>query len=67
MLGLGFREDVEGPFNLIGAGLYEAEMSRLVQQLADNRVLVVTLEAQVNMLQQEKAHEESERFLYIQR
>ncbi|KAH8971103.1 hypothetical protein BDL97_02G125100 [Sphagnum fallax] len=60
-------EDVEGPFNLIGAGLYEAEMSRLVHQLADSRVLVATLEAQVNMLQQEKAHEESERSLYIQR
>jgi hypothetical protein len=60
-------EDVEGLFNQIGAGLYEAEMSRLVQQLADSCVLVATLEAQVNMLQQEKAHEESERSLYIQR
>lgn len=58
---------VEGPFNLIGAGLYEAEMSRLVHQLADSRVLVATLEAQVTMLQQEKAQEESERSLYIQR
>jgi len=62
--------DSEGtttPSTSDGARLYEAEMSRLVQQLADSRVLVATLEAQVNMLQQEKAHEESERSLYIQR
>ncbi|CAK9268881.1 unnamed protein product [Sphagnum jensenii] len=62
--------DSEGtttPSTSDGARLYEAEMSRLVHQLADSRVLVATLEAQVTMLQQEKAQEESERSLYIQR
>lgn len=38
-----------------------------MQQLGDSRVLVATLEAQVQLLKQEKGDQETQRCLYIHR